>query len=90
MVSETEWNDFMEQYVSKVFPNGSTVANATGNWYDTVERKLVKEPSKVVISVNKRSNSRDRQIDSLRYWYKHLHRQQSILRVDKKVKANLF
>lgn len=90
IVSETEWNDFVRQYVSKVFPEGSTIQDATGNWYDTSQHKLVTEPSKVVIAINHRSASLDRQIDSLRYWYKALYRQQSVLRVDRKVKAKLF
>jgi len=89
-VSEKEWNDFVAQYVSKVFPEGSTVQNATGNWYDTAQHKLISEPSKVLIAVHKRSVTISRNIDSLMYWYKSIHNQQSVLRVDRKVKANLF
>lgn len=90
VVSETEWNAFVEQYVSRVFPDGSTIQNATGNWYDTSQHRLVTEPSKVVIAINKPSARLNRQIDSLRYWYKTLHHQQSVLRVDRKVDAKLF
>lgn len=89
-VSEKEWNEFVEQYVSKVFPEGSTVQDATGNWYDTAQHRLVSEPSKVVIAINNLSARLDQQIDSLRYWYKTIHRQQSVLRVDRKVKAKMF
>ena len=90
IVSNKEWNDFVEKYVSRVFPEGSTVQDATGNWYDTAGHKLVSEPSKVLISVNKPSPALNRNIDSLRYWYKLIHHQQSVLRVDRKVKASLF
>jgi hypothetical protein len=89
-VSEKEWNDFVETYVSRVFPDGSTVQNATGNWYDTAQHKLISEPSKVIIAVNRPSAALNRSIDSLRYWYKIIHNQQSVLRVDRKVKASLF
>jgi hypothetical protein len=89
-VSEKEWDAFVEQYVSRVFPEGSTIENATGNWYDTAQRKLVTEPSKVVIAIGKPSATQSQKIDSLRYWYKNLHQQQSVLRVDKKVKARMF
>ncbi len=54
-LSEKEWNSFVEQYVAKVFPDGSTIENATGNWYDTAQHKLVTEPSKVVIAIGKPS-----------------------------------
>lgn len=89
-VTEKEWNNFVEQYVAKVFPEGSTIENATGNWYDTAQQKLVTEPSKVVIAIGKPSSQQSEKIDSLRYWYKQLHNQQSVLRVDKKVKAKMF
>jgi hypothetical protein len=89
-VSEKEWTEFVEKYVARVFPDGSTIENATGNWYDTASRKLVTEPSKVVIAIGRFSPKQDEMIDSLRYWYKNIHMQQSVLRVDKKVKMKLF
>jgi hypothetical protein len=89
-VSEKEWNEFVVHYVSKVFPDGSTIENASGNWYDTAQQKLVIEPSKVLTAINSPSARLDQQIDSLRYWYKQLYQQQSVLRVDRKVKAKLF
>lgn len=89
-VSDKEWNDFVAQYVNKVFPDGSTVENATGNWYDTAMQKLVVEPSKVITAINAPSGKLDQQIDSLRYWYKTLYQQQSVLRVDRKVRAKFF
>ena len=88
-VSEKEWNEFVEKYVGRVFPEGNTIENATGNWFDTSSRKLITEPSKVVVSINRRSRNLDRQIDSLCHWYKLLYDQQSVLRVDRKVKAAL-
>lgn len=90
MVTEKEWGEFVKDYVAKVFPEGSTVESANGNWYDTAQHQLVIEPSKVVTAINRPSAKLDRQIDSLRYWYKQLHHQQSVLRVDRKVRARLF
>jgi hypothetical protein len=87
-ITETEWNYFKESYVSKVFKEGSSVINVTGNWYDPQNHKLITEPTYKVIYFYKRSKQISMQIDSLRYWYKTLFQQQSVLRVDKKVKAN--
>lgn len=89
-VSQVDWNSFMEKHICKVFPEGSTVMQATGHWYDTASRKVVEEPSWLLIAVNKPSAKRMQQIDSLRYWYKILHNQQSVLWVQKKIKARLF
>lgn len=89
-VKEAEWNDFVKNYVSKVFPDGSTVLEGSGNWYDTASSQLVVEPSRIVMAIYKSSPERSKQIDSLRYWYKTLYLQQSVLRVDRKVVAKLF
>ena len=88
MVSEAEWNQFRETYISKVFKEGSTVVNVSGNWYDPDAHQLITEPTYEVIYYYKTNGSISRQIDSLRYWYKQLFKQQSVLRVDKKVKAS--
>lgn len=89
-VGQQEWNGFVEQHISKVFAEGSTIVPATGNWYDTGRHQVIKEPSFMVIAINKMSPKLTRQIDSLRNRYKSLFQQQSVLRVDKKVRAKLF
>lgn len=87
MISEKEWSSFKEEYISKILKEGSTVIRVTGNWKDTATGKLISEPSCLVIYYYKHSPAVSKQIDSLRYWYKTLFQQQSVLRVDKKVKA---
>jgi len=86
-VSEKEWNSFKEEYTVKVFKEGSTVLPAAGNWLDPASHKLITEPTYVVIYFYNRSKETSKQIDSLRYWYKTKFQQQSVLRVDKKVRA---
>jgi hypothetical protein len=88
MVTEAEWNGFKENYISKVFKEGSTIVSVTGNWLDPDSRKLITEPTYKVIYFYKRSPAISRQIDSLRHWYKTLFQQQSVLRVDRKVHAS--
>jgi hypothetical protein len=87
MVTETEWKNFKENQIAKVFKEGSTVISSTGNWYDPVSHKLITEPTYVVVFLYKKSSQISQQIDSLRHWYKTMFQQQSVLRVDKKVKA---
>ena len=88
MVSEAEWTRFKEEYVQKYFREGSTVISGSGNWYDPAARKLITEPTYVVIYYYKNSRDVSGQIDSLRHWYKVIFNQQSVLRVDRKVKAS--
>jgi hypothetical protein len=88
MVTEKEWSDFKVNYIAKVFSHGSTVLNATGSWLDTASHKLITEPTYVVVHTYKKSRYMSNEIDSLRYWYKALFQQQSVLRIDRKVKAS--
>lgn len=88
MVTEKEWTDFKENYIARVFNQGSTTLSGTGNWYDPDAHKLISEPTYVVSHIYKKSPALSKQIDSLRYWYKTLFQQQSVLRIDKKVKAS--
>jgi len=83
-ITEQEWNLFEQNEVCAVFKQGSTVVNATGNWFNPVSNKLITEPTKVVICVHPKTTSFSKQIDSLRQRYKTVFRQQSVLRVDKK------
>jgi len=87
MISETDWKNFKENQIAKVFKEGSTQISSVGSWLDPVSHKLITEPSYVVIYYYKRSSQISQQIDSLRNWYKAMFQQQSVLRVDKKVKA---
>lgn len=87
MITEVEWNNFRENQIAKVFTHGCTVIKASGNWLDPVTHKLITEPSHVVICYYKKSSQMSQQIDSLRYWYKNMFQQQSVLRVDKKAKV---
>jgi hypothetical protein len=86
-VTVSEWKDFRENKIAGVFKEGYTILDATGNWYDPVLHKSITEPTYIVVYYYKNSAQASRRIDSLRYWYKTRFHQQSVLRVDKKVKA---
>lgn len=88
MITKMEWENFKGNYIAKVFKEGSTVYHAEGNWLDTVRNQLITEPAYVVVYIHKHSPQKSKQIDSLRYWYQTMFQQQSILKIDKKVKVN--
>ena len=87
MISSTEWEQFKEKYILNVFKEGSSIIKLEGSWKDPITHKLITEPTYLVIYFHKPSPAISRQIDSLRTWYKKIFDQQSVLKVDKKVKA---
>ena len=88
MITQTEWNNFKDTQIARVFKEGSTTETATGSWYDPVSHKLISEPTYIVTYYHKKSPLISKQIDSLRTNYQTRFQQQSVLRVDKKVKAS--
>lgn len=88
IITEAEWKSFKENQITKVFTEGSTVVTATGTWYDPHKKELITEPTYVVVYYYKKSKKKSIQIDSLRASYQRMFQQQSVLRVDKKVKAS--
>ena len=90
MVTEAQWNDFKEKYISKVFKDGYSVFSLTGNWYDTAARKMITEPSYMVTCGYRSSRELSIRIDSICYWYKTIFMQQAVLRVDRKVKLRFL
>jgi hypothetical protein len=87
MITENEWNNFKQSHVSRIYKEGSTTFSAKGSWLDPDTHKLISEPTYVVSYLHKRSSLVSKQIDSLRYIYKSIFQQQSVLRVDRKVRA---
>ena len=47
-VSEIEWGRFVDREITPRFPAGLTVFNASGQWQDKSNNKIVHEPSKIV------------------------------------------
>ena len=88
LITETEWNNFKNSHILRIYKEGSTTISAKGSWLDPETHKLISEPTYVVSYLHKRSSQISKQIDSLRNLYKNMFQQQSILRVDRKVQAS--
>ena len=88
MITQTEWDNFKETQIARIFKEGSTTVTAAGSWYDPVNHKLISEPTYIVTYYHKKTPTISKQIDSLRNFYKEKFQQQSVLRVDKKIKAS--
>jgi hypothetical protein len=74
--------------VALVFTEGFTVVPADGYWYDHKKKVMINEPSMIIIILQKTGQLTSSKADSVRARYKKMFSQQSVLRVDKKVKAD--
>jgi hypothetical protein len=79
-VSEYEWTKFVDDYISPKFIDGFTVVDAHGQWMDE-DNKVLKENTKLVIIIYKRSQEMDTSIASVIDNYKKLFQQGSVLKV---------
>ncbi len=87
-VSDAQWQQFLNDYVTPAFPDGLTVLDASGQWKDTQSGQIIQEKSNVLILIHDHTTTQDSLIETLRNHYKRLFEQQSVMRVDQKVKVN--
>lgn len=83
MVSDAEWDAFLDEEITPRFPDGLTVLSGAGQWQGDDE-EIVEERSKIVILLYPReaideSNAR---IEEIRAAYEERFQQESVLRAD--------
>jgi hypothetical protein len=49
-LTDAEWDDFVARVVTQQFPEGFTVMNGYGQWFDQGTGRLVREDSKIVLA----------------------------------------
>ncbi|GAP94194.1 DUF3574 domain-containing protein [Leptolyngbya sp. NIES-2104] len=81
MVTEKEFQRFMDQEVTPLFPNGLTVITAAGQFKDP-NAQVIKEPSKVLLLLYPFDSESNRRIEHIRAAYRSKFQQQSVLRTD--------
>jgi len=48
-LTDAEWEGFVARAITPQFPDGFTVMDGDGQWYDQASGKLVREPSKILL-----------------------------------------
>ena len=48
-ISDADWNDFVVRAITPQFPDGFTVIDAAGQYFDQSSGKLIREPSKILL-----------------------------------------
>jgi len=86
MVSEAQWQQFLNLVITPRFPNGLTVVAASGQYLNT-SSELTKENTKLVILIYENSPTRNQMITQIIDIYKRMFDQESVLRVTSSVKV---
>lgn len=79
IISEKEWADFLDRYVTPLFSEGLTVLNGVGQ-YKMRNGKIIKEHSKILILLHKNTHDVNDKIENIRKVYKRLFNQESVIR----------
>lgn len=89
LVSEEQWEAFLEDVVTPRFPEGLTVWRAEGQWSDP-QGTLVEEPVMVIEIVHPASARADSAMAAIAGEYRRRFRQDAVLRVTTDARVHLF
>jgi hypothetical protein len=77
-VSDADWADFTATVITPAFPDGFSVSDANGQWRDTESRRIVREPSEIVLIVAPRAAALAPKIRKIADAYRTRFHQQSV------------
>ncbi|MHC4570957.1 MAG: DUF3574 domain-containing protein [Planctomycetota bacterium] len=80
IVSETEWQNFVDEYITPRFRKGLTIVHANGQWLAKTG-DVIKEKTKIVILLHSDNEDANASIEYIQDKYKKLFQQKSVLRV---------
>ena len=80
IVSESEWENFVDEYITPRFREGPTIVDAKGRWL-TKTGEVIKEKTKIVILLHSDNEDANASIEYIRDKYKKLFQQESVMRV---------
>src|SRR5690606_11078825 len=81
LVSEAEWQDFLDSVVTPAFPDGLTALDAEGRWLDPEARRSLAEPSKLLVIYVFDPAGTEQRVAAVAAAYKARFQQQSVLTV---------
>jgi len=86
-VSKEEWSDFAAKVIAENFPDGFTVTDGEGAWFDPKAKTMIHEDSKIVLIVFKPSRAATVKLSHVMDAYKSQFHQQSVGLVTRQVCA---
>ena len=84
-VTDAQWNAFLANEVTPVFPDGFSVLDANGQWKDTQTGEIIRENSNMLMVVYDANTLEKGSIHKIIESYKKQFSQQSVMRLDSKV-----
>lgn len=80
VVSQADWEGFVDEYITPRFKEGLTIVDAAGQWMGE-DGELIKEETKIVILFHRNSGDKKAAIEYIRDKYKELFNQEAVVRV---------
>ena len=80
MITNTEWQTFVNEVVTPKFPAGLTIVDSAGQWRNAHGR-IEQEPSKMLVLLHPQSPTFDAQIDEIRALYRQRFNQEAVMKV---------
>jgi len=77
-VSDEQWLQFLDEEITPRFPDGLTVYDAAGQWWDKATNRIIREPSKIVLIVLPGGAGDHPRLNEIAEAYKRNFRQQSV------------
>ncbi len=87
IVSESEWQEFVNVVITPRFREGLTVLDGSGQFLNS-SGMLIRENSKIVILIYEKSPEKNRAINEIIETYKRTFQQESVLRATSEVKVS--
>lgn len=83
VVSQQQWQGFVDREIVPRFPEGFSVIDGAGFWRDGTTKRTISEKSKVVVRLHPPSAEADAAITDIIDAYKKKFDQEAVLRVDR-------
>jgi len=80
IVSEAEWEGFVDEYITPRFKEGLTIVDADRQWMEE-NGELIKEGTKIAILFHHNSGDKKADIEYIRDKYKELFDQEAVIKV---------
>ena len=80
MITNGEWQTFVNEVVTPKFPSGLTIVDSAGQWRNANGR-IEQEPSKMLVLLHPQSPVIDAQIDEIRALYCQRFNQEAVMKV---------
>jgi hypothetical protein len=81
IITEPEFQQFIDREVTPLFPDGLTLMNVTGQFKDS-KNVIIKEKSKLLLLLHRNDRNAQSNIEQIRKAYVTKFHQESVLRVD--------